>query len=114
MYLSEAIEKADNLRPNVIEDDMKVAWVEELEGKIADMMEIELPEMNWPTDFELLMPSPRDNLYVWYLCAMIDASNSETTAYANDMVVYNNMFSEASAWYRRSHRYESNEKIKGI
>lgn len=43
MNLKEAMTRADQLRPNALPDAQKAAWIYELDGKIARMMEKEPP-----------------------------------------------------------------------
>lgn len=106
MNLKEAMTRADQLRPNALPDAQKAAWIYELDGKIARMMEKEPPENSFPADAQLLMPAPYDNLYELYLTAMIDYYHEESALYANDMEMFNTAFAEAKAWWRREHRPE--------
>ena len=102
MRVTEAIAKADALRPNALDDEQKARWLHELDCDVADMQGTELPAFLWPeTDAELLMPEPHANIYVLYLAAQIDYYNQESALYANDMAVFNSEYKEARAWYRR-------------
>lgn len=103
MTTKNAISRADKLRPNAIEEEVKAAWLYELDGKLAETLGVDVTENVWPKDAELLMPSPCDNIYELYLCAMIDLENQETELYANGMAVFNAAFAEARAWWRRHH-----------
>lgn len=113
MTTREAITRADELRPNCISAEQKVAWLRELEGEFAELMGMELPENKWPEDQPLLMPEPYDGCYVNHLCVKIDLGNQETEAYANDMVIRNASVREAKAWYRRNNkpRYRGNWRV---
>ena len=104
MKLKEAIRQADALRANALPDEIKAGWVYELEGKLADLRGAPPPVRSWPSDLPLIMPPPADNVYVTYLCAMIDYANEETGLYANDMTLFNAAWAEAAAWWRRKHR----------
>lgn len=101
MELNKAISIANMLRPNDIADEKKAEWVMEVERGIAEMMCVEAPVNLYPEDMELLMPTPYDNIYELYLCAMIDFANQEGTLYQNDFMMYNSALAEAKAWYRR-------------
>ena len=101
MKLKEAIARADALRPNAIPEEQKAAWIDELDGKLAETLGVDAPAPSWPEDAVLLVPPPCDNVYELYLCAMIDFSNQETGLYANDMAVFNAAVREARAWWRR-------------
>lgn len=105
MKVTEAIAKADALRPNTLGDEQKARWLYELDCDIADMMETDYPAFVWPEiDAELLMPEPHDNIYVLYLCAQIDYYNQESALYTNDMTVFNGAYDDTCAWWRRTHR----------
>ena len=115
MTLLTAIAKANELRPNAIRDEIKADWVQNLEGDVAEMMEITPPTFSFPDDAELLMPAPHEYIYVYYLCALIAQANEESTLYANDMTVAQSAISEARAWWRRHHRPdESNNYVRGL
>ena len=115
MTLLTAIARANELRPNAIRDEIKADWVQNLEGDVAEMMELPAPTFNFPDDAELLMPAPHEYIYVYYLCALIAQANEESTLYANDMTVAQSAISEARAWWRRHHRPdESNNYVRGL
>ena len=102
MTVNEAINKADALRMNTIDEEQKAKWVNEVDCDIAEMMGVKAPKIVWPEeDAELLMKSPHDNIYFLYLVAMYDYYNQETALYENDMAIYNNALKEAKAYYRR-------------
>ncbi len=104
MTLREAMKRADALRDNLLDDQQKAAWLEELDGQLAEFMEVDLPTQTWPEDRELLMPAPHDGFYVYYLMAMIDYMHGESTMYFNDMTLYNSALDDAKAWWLRNHR----------
>ena len=104
MRLFKAIERANALRPNTIEDEQKAAWIYELEGKLAEFRNAPPPVQAWPADQTLALPPPVDNIYELYLCAMIDYANEETELYQNDSTVFNRAYAEAISYWRRKHR----------
>ena len=99
-----AISRADALRPNTISEEQKAAWLNDLDGQLAEVFAIDAPEERWPADFPLLMPVPHSEIYQLYLICKIDYYNQEFTLYANDLAVYNAALAEAQAWYRRHHQ----------
>ena len=48
MRLFKAIERANALRPNTVEDAQKAAWLYELEGKLAEVRGAPPPVRSWP------------------------------------------------------------------
>lgn len=106
MTARKAIVNANRLRPNTLDEEKKFGWLYELDGKLAEMFGVDIPEDPFPEDGELLMPVPYDNIYEFYLCAMIDFYNQEGALYQNDMAMFDAAYSEALAWYRRTHEPE--------
>ncbi len=105
MTVKEAIKRADELRPNALGEEQKAAWVFDLDGQVADMMETLPAENTWPnTDVTLLMPAPHEEIYPLYLVCRIDYYNQEMNMYQNDKAVYEGAMNEAAAWYRRNNR----------
>ena len=101
MTAQEAIQEADSLRPNVLDDSQKAEWVYKLDCEIAELMKQDKPEFVWPDDSELLMPSPHDDIYPMYLVAMIDFFNQDTALYQNDMEMFQQALDDAKSFYRR-------------
>lgn len=104
MTLYEVITEADNLRPNAIDDEMKARWVMQLEVEYAELMDVDVPELLFPDDQTLLMPSPHDYSYVYYLNACIDNHNQDTALYNNDHAMSNAAVDDAKSYYRRHNR----------
>lgn len=109
MTLLTALSEANTLRPNDADNGIKISQLlQGLEGEVAEMFGVDPPEYTYnasnPTDLELLMPYPYDDIYRWYLCAQIDLANEETDLYANDLEVFNAAWARAQAWYRRNNR----------
>lgn len=102
MTLKEAINKADQIRPNGLPQDIKAAWINELEGQISEMMGVACPQNTFPQDTELLMPAPYDNIYYLHTAAMIDHAQQDSELYYNDMTMFNTALSGAKMWYRRN------------
>ena len=116
MKVSEAIAKADAMRPNAIDEIEKARWVMALEGDMCETWEKPLPKEEdlYDPNYELIVPFPKDECYPLYLCAMIDNAHEETTLYANDMTVANGDIAEAKAWYRRHNRIKHPIYIRGL
>lgn len=113
MKLKEAIRKADALRPNPIDEELKATWVAELEGRVAETAGMDQPTDGWAeNDPELIMPYPYDDIYVFYVMAKIDFANEEMDLYANDSVMANERIDEALAWWRRNHVPPKSKKLK--
>lgn len=104
MTLYEVITEVDSIRPNAIEDEMKARWVMQLEVEYAELMGVPVPELLFPEDQDLLMMTPHDYSYVYYLSALVDNYNQDTALYNNDYAMANAAVDAAKSWYRRQHR----------
>ena len=104
MTLKNAIKRAKDARPNLIDEEVLAAWIYELEGQISEHMGKEMPVNTWPDDAELLMPAPYDGIYDLYLRVKIDDMQQEDALYQNDHAVFNDMLGSALAWWLRNNR----------
>ena len=115
MRIDEILADVDEIKPNTYDDNVKLRWLSELDGKIFDQIilthEHEVPEEGELTfepyqslSEDLLVPFPYTDLYRHYLFAMIDYSNGETDRYQNSMVMFNASYQEFTNWYNRTHK----------
>ena len=113
MKIIEAITKIDALKPNNYTPENKIAWLTVLDGVIKEEI-IDTHEggeaitftgydANTPTDTELLVPAPYDDIYVRWLEAQIDYSNADYGRYSNSMTMYNAAYSAYERYYNRNH-----------
>jgi len=98
MTIEAIIDKVDALKPNAFTNAQKFSWLNTLEGKIqTEIWLVPAGEIRQYTSYEAekstvpLVKAPYDELYVWYICAMVDLFNGETNRYQNTMQVYNSM-----------------------
>ena len=91
MTASEAIERADSVKPNAFTEEEKFNWLVTLDSKIAMELFLMSPQdmeqirLKYPEDLnsELLVNYPHDEIYPLYLMARIDEMNGEYNKYAN-------------------------------
>ena len=112
MRILDIIYRVDDLEPNQYRIDQKMKWLSLLDGQIFEeiiktheepVREVFLPYDNH--DEELLVPYPYgEELYSWYLQAMIAAENAESDKYDQMMSMYNSVFIQFTNWYNRTHR----------
>lgn len=103
MNVLEAIKIANEQRPNAIEEETKARWLTEFDGEIAELMGVDTPACKFPEDQTLLMPYPKDELYVLYLNCKIDLVNEESALYGNDSAIFNSYNADARAWWFRNY-----------
>lgn len=117
MTIYEAIELADDFRPNTFSVNQKIRWLSQLDGSIfngvitthegaenttfagysPDMSEAEQKAAT------LLIGEPYDSVYIHYLEAQIDYANGEYGRYNNSTAMYQADLEAFSCWYNRTH-----------
>ena len=113
MTISEAISRANTVKPNTYSDLDKIRWLSTLDGIIKEHI-IDTHEggesvvfngydEDTNPDTELLVPAPYDQIYVHWLEAQIDYSNDEYDRYENTMEMYNNAYNNFLNYYNRTH-----------
>lgn len=103
---SEIINRVDLNKPNAFDQEEKLRWLTELDGKIATevmMMSItgvrNLPRGVAALDCEPLVSFPYDDLYDRWLEAKIDYHNGEFDTYQNSMQAYNAAYNNFVNWF---------------
>ncbi len=109
MKYREAISLADKARPNTVTDDVKFSMLHELETSVAELMQVPVPLNPFPSDGDLLMGAPHDNIYKLYLMAMCDFEMQDAELYEADYAMFSNKYKNAAAAWRRSHATRVNE-----
>ena len=98
MTVADAIQRADSLRPNPFSKQEKFQWLSELDGKIA--REVLKKEDFSPYAYsddggrKLLADAPYTDIYLFYLCAMIDFFSRDYGEYNNSMLLFNSLFEQ--------------------
>ncbi len=112
MKVIEAINKADALNPNSYSTETKIEWLSNLDTAIfmniiSTHEEAAISEFNGydtnSNDAELLVPSPYDSIYIYWLQVKIEYWNQEIKKHNNAMVMYNTAYSEFERYYNRTH-----------
>jgi len=112
MNIQEVLDLADQLKPNMMTRQVKIAFLQELDQKIYKEILLKhehteeeevLPEYDTDTDggTELLVPDPYGMVYVYWLNQKIDLLNQETEKYNNDRALYENAYNEMQDWWNR-------------
>ena len=110
MKLREVISYVDSIKPNAFTDEVKVQWINEVEGYVqTDVMLLDILEVikySYPDDMdtELLVANPHSKIYYTYMVAMVDFANGEYNKYANTLQMYNEFLNEYMIWYADHYR----------
>ena len=106
------IERLDLLEPNDYSAEQKLHWRCSLDGRIYREV-IQTHEDIWSPfpdcyesgDEELLVSEPYgEDLYYYYLQAMVAAENGETQRYNKRMTLFNSAYQGWANWYNRTHQ----------
>lgn len=99
--LQEVIARVDEIKPNAFSDEIKVSWLNALEGRIVvDVFQLPRAEAiarhHTEEDLgqELLVKFPHDDIYEAWLAAKIDFANGEYEKYQNSMAMYNELYED--------------------
>ena len=118
--LQGVLELIDDIKPNAFSDEVKTAWVNEVEGLVQTevfLLAVEdVVQYQWPADSgaTLLAKPPHDKIYWVYLSAMVDFGNGEYDKYQNTMQMFNQFFGEYMRWYARTYNPADGEaEVKG-
>ena len=112
MQIDEIISRVDSLEPNQYDKETKLSWISQLDGKIfAEIIlthddtgrMMYLPYESGDEE-PIAGPPYGEDMYCYYLEAMIAQHNMETSKYNQKMLAYNNAYSEFANWYNRTHR----------
>ena len=121
MNIQTAIDRADMMKPNLMDRKLKVAALSELDGLIHReiILKHEHPEeaetfegytMDTDPGTELIAPWPYDELYGFWLMARIDEQNLEMDKYENDRSRFNQAYEMFHDFWRRTHMPLSNNR----
>ncbi len=106
MTIHELFAQVDDLKPNQYDDQTKLIWLNDLEGRIEneifDINDFEKYTLD-DYDTELIAEAPYDNLYRLYIMLMIDYTNAEFTRYAQSMAMFNSAYTEYSHYVNRTY-----------
>lgn len=125
MKLQQAIDRVDEMRPNMQSRTLKLDWLSELDGLIWKEIIIKhwmtgeemlryarnedgtfvVPAYDEDTDegTEMLVAFPYDNIYLYWLMAKIDEQTLETEKYNNDRAMFNASYESFSDYWTRNH-----------
>ena len=113
MTIQAALDMADQLKPNMMQRAAKIGFLNEIDNMIyrelimrhehTDVEET-APAYDMETDeaTELLIPTPYDMLYVYWIMSKIDLLNQEMDKYNNDRALFENAYQQAADWINRT------------
>lgn len=97
--LKEVIERIDSTKLNAYDTDTKIRWIDTI-NRQALLQGYKLPKKEYISlngdmmDRELLIEEPYSTIYDYYVYAQIDLMNNEITNFNNNIMLYNNEWTE--------------------
>ncbi|MBQ2938976.1 MAG: hypothetical protein IJE00_01260 [Clostridia bacterium] len=112
MTILEAITTVDGLKPNTVPPEQKKRWLSVVDSRITLDIHAHFDECptfteydeNTPDDTKLLVPTPYDEIYVYWLMAQIDFVAGEEERYNNEIAVFNTDLQQYERYYRQRHK----------
>lgn len=112
MTIQEAIDKADQMKENILPDAMKIAALNEIEGKIHEeilMTHAHSAEEETPPAFDidtdpgtvLLAPDRYAMLYVYWIMSRMDLTYQEMDKFNNNMALFQMEYGNLQDWWNR-------------
>ena len=97
MKVEEILSLADALKKNEISEEVKLHWLNEVEGRVhCEIFKSKVEDFVKLTalDHELSVPMPYSKMYLSYILAMIAFSSKEYDIYTDIMMQYEQNFSQ--------------------
>ena len=114
MNIQEALDLADQMKPNMMSRQVKIAFLQELDQLIYKeilLKHVHTPEEEVLPEYEsddtgsteLLVPDPYGTeMYMCWLMSKIDLLNQEIDKYNNDRAMFENAYDTMSDWWTRT------------
>lgn len=125
MTIREAIDRANNAKPNQIDEADMVRWLAQLDADIKENI-IDIHNYNKDeeevvlgrfdvndTSQEMIVPAPYDEVYVDYLKMQIDKANDETARYNNSVTFFNDSYTNFAKWWNKHHIPKGSRTVFG-
>lgn len=114
MTIKQAIDYLDETVPNMVEDPIKLKWLNDLDTRLYKDLWLSHEGLRdaafsgYPLDAdmetELLVPVPYTDIYPLYMEMMIHAINGETVKYNNAASRYNTVYIGLADWINRAYK----------
>lgn len=111
MTIRDCIDLVNATKPNTAEETSMVEWINQIENTIYKEIiltheyEGTLPEApkHESADEDLMVASPYDQLYMYWLMSQVDLQNQELTLYQNSSALFNKAYTDYQNYYNRTH-----------
>jgi hypothetical protein len=122
MTINEVLNEVDNIaKNNAVDREQKIKWLDRLDKTIFnDLIQYKENQIesfdgytiNTDEDTTLLVKSPYDELYVYYILAQINLVQQEVKYYNNNIAVYEEKYRNYRDYLNRSYKSKGINFIK--
>lgn len=122
MTINEVLNEVDNIaKNNAVDREQKIKWLDRLDKTIFnDLIQYKENQIesfdgytiNTDEDTTLLVISPYDELYVYYILAQINLLQQEVKYYNNNIAVYEDKYRNYRDYLNRSYKSKGINYIK--
>lgn len=122
MKIIEAINQIDSLKPNTYSTKQKILWLSQLEAIVkrqvidahegGDQIVFDGYDEKTDTNTVMLMPSPFDISYIYWLEAQIHYANEDIDMYNTAIQMFNTTYSEFKSDYKRHHTAKGSGRFR--
>lgn len=122
MTINEVLNEVDNIaKNNAVDREQKIKWLDRLDKTIFnDLIQYKENQIesfdgytiNTDEDTTLLVISPYDELYVYYILAQINLVQQEVKYYNNNIAVYEDKYRNYRDYLNRSYKSKGINFIK--
>lgn len=107
MTIETCMNLVNAMHPDGVDPKVKLRFLGEVEGRVRVELLGDPPDGDWdfdestPTDTELVVPHPFDQLYLMYIMAMVDFISGDTARYENGAAMFNTAYQSYGKWLKR-------------
>jgi hypothetical protein len=111
MTIMEVLHRIDSIKPNTYTQNEKIAWLGDLDSLVKREIidthvggaSVVFNGYTENTDLmtKLLVPSPYEDVYIFWLESKIDYWNGEVGKYNNSIAMFNEVYSAFARYYNR-------------
>lgn len=123
MTVKEVLDTVDSLRPNEIGKADKLGWLMDIESRIYEDIYLthehngisftDTEKIGTDDSTVLFVKRPFSEIYILFLCSLIDFYHAEYERYANDEALYETLYDEFCRYWNARHMSNVKTRMKG-
>ncbi|HNX63078.1 MAG TPA: hypothetical protein PKN45_10580 [Candidatus Limiplasma sp.] len=121
MTIGKLLAQFQDMNPSQYNQTVLIGWLSEVDGQISNTIHRDRDGMktiaepytiDTSLDTPLLVPFPFDQIYMYWLSAMVDKSNQEFDRYGNEMQLFNSYYNAYAANVANNHVFLKSGEIR--